>query len=37
MFTYMFKQNLWGEAILIANRILKVEPHTKTHVIPYEK
>ena len=30
-------QNLWGEAILTTNQILNRVPHTKTHVIPYEK
>ena len=30
-------QNLWGEAILTANRILNRVPHTMTHVILYEK
>ncbi|KAM3325201.1 hypothetical protein P3S67_000325 [Capsicum chacoense] len=30
-------QNLWGEAILTANRILNRVPHNKTQSIPYEK
>ncbi|KAF3633924.1 putative glucan endo-1,3-beta-glucosidase A-like [Capsicum annuum] len=30
-------QNLWGKAILTANRILNRVPHSKTQSIPYEK
>ena len=37
LISFGLPQNLWGKAILTANRILNKVSHSKTQSIPYEK